>query len=118
MVEVFHLTEQLKQVIDQLHDIFFREEDAPSIHDKDFFLKMKEETAPIYTLLSEWEETCLAEVKLRNVQVHPHQIHATAENIELLILHSYYKDLRKRRYMEYYNSSHYVCNQILDGENQ
>lgn len=87
------------------------------MNDKPFFLKMKEETSSIYDLLATWEEQCLAEVKLRNLQVHPHQVHATAENIELLILHSYYKDLRKRKYMEYYNSSHYVCNQVLDSKN-
>ncbi len=113
---VFQLTKKMKQTIDELHDIFFRDEEAPSLNDKTFFLNMKEETSPMYELLKTWEDLTLKEVKSRTIKVHPHQVHATAENIELLILHSFYKDLRKRRYMEYYNSSHYVCNQILDSE--
>lgn len=118
MEDVFQLTKQLKQAIDRLHDIFFREGEAPSMNDKEFFLKMKEETADIYELLAIWEETSLAEVKAKSIVVHPHQINSTSENIELLILHSYYKDLRKRKYMEYYKSSHYVCEQLLESENK
>lgn len=114
MHDVFELTKQLKQTIDSLHDLFFREGEPPSINDKAFFLQMKEETSPMYQLLATWEEVALAEVKARNIQVHPHQVNSTVENIELLILHSYYKDIRKRKYMEYYVSSHYVCNQLLD----
>lgn len=113
MEDIFQLTKKIKHTIDQLSDVFFREGEPPSMNDKTFFLQMKEETASMYELLKQWEEQALQEVKLRNIDVHPHQVHATAENIELLILHSYYKDIRKRRYMEYHNSSHYVCNQVL-----
>lgn len=118
MHNVVTLTKDLKEMIDTLHDLFFREGEKPSINDKDFFLQMKEETAPMYQLLAKWEEDALAEVKARNVQVHPHQVNSTVENIELLILHSYYKDIRKRKYMEYYYSTHYVCNQLLDSNTQ
>ncbi len=114
MHNVFELTEQLKQTVDTLHDLFFREGERPSMNDKPFFLQMKEETKPMYELLATWEETALAEVKARKIQIHPHQVHSTVENVELLILHSYYKDIRKRTYMEYYFSTHYVCNQLLD----
>lgn len=114
MHDIFDVTKQLKEIVDQLHDVFLREGDRPEISDKAFFLQMKAETAPMYETLAIWEELALAEVKARNVQVHPHQVNSTVENVELLILHSYYKDLRKRKYMEYYFSTHYVCNQLLD----
>jgi len=107
-------TKQLKKYLDILKHKFEENNPPEHISDKDFFLKMKEETAPIYALLEEWEEEALTFVKNRLVNVHPQQIISTKENIELIILHSYYIDARKRRYMELNQSSHYIFNQILN----
>lgn len=78
-----------------------------------FFLKMKEETAPIYQLLEQWEEEALRLIKERCMSVHPHQVMSTKENIEMILLHSYYIDVRRKRYMELQQSSQYICDQIL-----
>lgn len=106
-------TKQLIQYLDILRDKFEENNPPKHISDKKFFLKMKEETAPIYELLEQWEESALSFVKNREVNVHPHQIISTKENIELILLHSYYIDVRRRRYMEINQSSHYIFEQIL-----
>lgn len=106
-------TEQLKKYLDFLQNIFEKNEPPEHISDKKFFLNMKEETAPIYELLEEWEQSALSFVQNRRVNVHPQQIISTKENIELILLHSYYIDIRKRRYMEFNQSSHYILDQIL-----
>lgn len=111
-MELILQTELLKNHLDQLKEVFEANQPPESIRDKHFFLQMKESTKPIYDLLEEWEEKALAFVKDRKVNVHPHQIVSTRENMELLILHSYYVDVRKRRYMELNHSSHYILDQL------
>lgn len=106
-------TEQLKQYLDILKEKFEENKPPKHISDKEFFLKMKEETSPIYDLLEEWEDAALAFVKNRQINVHPHQIISTKENMELILLHSYYIDVRRRKYMEINQSSHYIFDQIL-----
>lgn len=112
-MELKFQTELLKKHLDQLKDIYEANEPPESVNDKHFFLQMKESTAPIYDLLEKWEEQALEFVKTRKVNVHPHQILSTKENIELLILHSYYVDIRRKRYMELNHSSHYIFDQLL-----
>lgn len=106
-------TEQLKQHLEVLKDRFEDNKPPASMSDKHFFLKMKEETSPIYNLLEQWEEDTLQLVKNREINVHPHQVASTRENMELLLLHSYYVDARRKRYMELNHSCHYIFDQLL-----
>src|SRR5690625_3656037 len=101
-------TEQLKNYLDHLQKKFEENNPPEHISDKKFFLKMKEETSPIFELLNLWEENALAFVKNKEVNVHPQQIISTKENVELIIMHSFYIDIRKRQYMEINKSSHYI----------
>lgn len=112
-MELKFQTELLKHHLEQLKEIYEANEPPENVSDKHFFLKMKESTGPIYDLLEEWEKQALALVKTRKVNVHPHQITSTRENMELLILHSYYVDARRKRYMELNHSSHYIFDQLL-----
>lgn len=112
-MELTFQTELLKGHLDQLKEMYEANEPPESMNDKHFFLHMKESTQPIYDLLEEWEEEALAFVKKRKVNVHPHQIASTRENMELLILHSYYVDARRKRYMELNHSCHYIFDQLL-----
>lgn len=106
-------TKLLKDHLEQLREIFEANQPPESVSDKQFFLKMKDSTSPIYDLLEEWEEQALSFVQERKVNVHPHQITSTRENMELLILHSYYVDARRKRYMELNHSCHYIFDQLL-----
>lgn len=84
--------------------------------DKEFFNFVKKETDPMFDLLHVWEEAALSHIKKQNVSLHPKQIDATIDNIKTLILHSYYIDVRKRRYMEIYKSCEYILNLLLKEE--
>jgi len=103
----------LKQHINSLKKKFLLNEPPESINDHDFFNEMKEETKPIFNLLEQWEVDVQSYLKNYQSKVYPHQIEATKENIKLLILHSYYIDIRKRFYMEYYQSIIYVLDSLL-----
>lgn len=110
------LIEITKQLINHIHflkDQFFVKQLEQD--EREYFAQVKKETEPIFSLLKNWEEKSLQYVKQTKSVVHFKQINATKENIELMIIHAYFKDMRKRRFMEYYNSSLYVLQQ-LEGE--
>lgn len=113
MMELDRKTRKIKKHLDRLKNMYEQNEAPDSMSDNEFFLSMKEETTPIYDLLSKWEDSALEAVKKGNINVHPHQVVSTKENIELLLLHSYYVDIRRKRYMELNHSSHYILDKLL-----
>jgi len=110
------LEEKTKKLIffmNKLRKIFENDGEPQDMNDHKFFAIVKKETTPIFSLLQEWESDATFFVSNNDSKVFFPQIIATKENIEVLILHSYYKDLRKRLYMERYNSVLYVLENLL-----
>lgn len=114
-MELKNQTEKLKQHLNYLKEIYERNEPPKDRKDKQFFQMVKDETLPVYELLEQWENNTLKVVKERKVNVHPHQVTSTRENMELLLMHSYYIDVRRKRYMELNNSIHYILDQLIRG---
>ncbi|MFC4404388.1 DUF1798 family protein [Gracilibacillus xinjiangensis] len=98
----------LEQILDQLKDRYLTNERPENKRDPQFFQVVKERTNPIFEQIDEWYSSALLFIKKREVQVHPQQLQSTEENLKLLLLHSYYIDVRKKRYMELYQSVKYV----------
>ena len=73
---------------------------------------MKQEVDPVLDLLDEWEQGSLKLIDNGATSLHPQQIDSTRENMRTLLLHSYYKDVRKRRFMEMYKSCYYIFKQL------
>lgn len=114
MKKLANQTRTLKQELDRLKDYYINHDAPENKSDKDYFLMVKNETTPIYQALEEWEEEALSVVKQRKADVHPQQIVSTKENMELLLMHSYYIDIMRKRYMELNHSVHYVFDQLLN----
>lgn len=106
-------TKELRKHLLQLKERFENTEPPENRRDRDFFQMVKDETTPIYQLLEAWEENTLHIVKQRKVNVHPQQVTSTRENMELLLMHSYFFDARRKRYMELYNSILYILDQLI-----
>ncbi|ELK45298.1 YppE family protein [Halobacillus sp. ACCC02827] len=106
-------TEEMKEMIDQLHQKFLNTEGPVDRRSHEFFQMVKKETAPLFDLTSNWMAAAEAFVKNRNSSVHPNQVKSTHENVEMIILHSYYLDVERKRYKELYQSSHYVLDMLL-----
>ena len=113
---VYDLTNQLREELEYLKNRYFSHEKPENKRDRDFFTFVKEQTTPKYKVIKQWEKEALEHVKQRSIQVHPQQIVSTSENLELLLMHSYYIDARKKRYMELYKSVHYVFDLILTND--
>ncbi len=107
-------TEKLKINLVRLKNRFENTAPPENRRDRDFFQMVKNETTPVYEALEKWEEAALILVKERRVNVHPQQITATRENMELILKHSYFIDSRRKRYMELYHSVIYVFDQIIN----
>ncbi|QHS22551.1 DUF1798 family protein [Virgibacillus sp. MSP4-1] len=80
--------------------------------DREEFERIKKETAPIFELINHWEKEVNDHIATLNVM--PNQVENTKDNMELLLLHSYYIDVRRKRFMELYHSIDYVMNRILN----
>lgn len=113
-MNVKEITIKLKLDLEKLKYRFQNSEPPEDRKDRDYFQRVKEETTPVYQFIAEWEEKALIVVKERKANVHPNQVVSTRENMELLLMHSYYMDTRKKRYMELYRSILYVFDLLLD----
>ncbi|MEN2766210.1 DUF1798 family protein [Ornithinibacillus xuwenensis] len=112
-MELVNYTYKLKEYLQMLREEFEKNNPPEDRKDKKFFQMVKQNTLPIYDLLEKWEELALKVVKERKISVHPNQITSTRENMELLLMHSYYIDVRRKRYMELNQSVSYVLDQLL-----
>lgn len=110
---LYSKTITLQNHLYQLQERFETSQPPSSPNDRDFFNYMKKETKPIYELLKIWQQDTLSYIKKNKSMLYPQQITATVENIEMIILHSYYIDIRRRFYMEYFNSTIYILEQLL-----
>jgi len=113
MDDVRMQTQQLKKYVTRLERRYKTGSPPENRKDRQFFLKVKEETAPIYQLLEEWEKDALKLVKERKINVHPQQVTSTKENMELTLMHSYYIDVKEKQFMELHNSIIYIFDQLL-----
>lgn len=111
MGETRRQTEQLLQYLDACHKRFLKGKKPE--RDRSFFEMVKKETNPIFALLNEWEKNVLGLIDQSLTTLYPQQIHATTENMQAVIIQSYYKDIRKRRFIESYKSCYYIFRQLV-----
>lgn len=108
------ITEELLRNLTTLK-IQYEKNTAPeNKKDKAYFEYVKKETTPIFDRLEKWEKEALTMTKERKINVHPQQIASTKENMELLLMHSFYMDVRRKRYMELYKSIRFIFDQIIE----
>src|SRR5699024_12649647 len=100
-------TYKLKDELDRLKDYYLTHEPPESKNDKPFFMMVKETLEPIYQALEKWEEDALHSAKQRQTNVHPQQITSTKENMDMLLMHSYYIYVKLTRKIELNNHISY-----------
>lgn len=113
-MDVKQITLELKTDLARLKHRYETSEKPQNKRDRDFFQFVKQETTPLYEKIHLWEELASAFVKRREAKVHPQQVASTTENMELLLLNSYYIDAKRNRYMDLYQSVLYVFDALLD----
>lgn len=112
-MDLLEQTQQFKEHVNKMKEKYEQNNPPEDRRDKEFFLQVKKYTAPIYELLDEWEDKTLQVVKERKVNVHPQQVTSTKENMGLLLMHSFYIDVKRKRYMELNHSVHFILDQLL-----
>ncbi|WP_054753104.1 DUF1798 family protein [Piscibacillus salipiscarius] len=110
------LTRELKdQDVEEIHDRYFYDRKFDRKNYDDFNL-MKEEATPIFEKIEKWEDD--ANDLVHKLPIFPNQIKNTKDNLEIMILHSYFNDVRKKRFVELYQSVKYNLNLILDEQQE
>lgn len=118
-MSIIKLTKDLKCEVEKLNTLYEAPVEAVDRTDRMFFERMKAETEPKYELIKQWENSALAkgEEDIEFIGVYPHQIQATKDIFEILIIHSYYKDVDRNKYKEISQSCLYVFDQLLRAVN-
>ncbi|WP_226034724.1 DUF1798 family protein [Aquibacillus saliphilus] len=116
-MELQNKTIELTKHLDKLKSHYLNNDKPENKKDRDLFTFIKQQTTPVYHLIQEWEVEATSFVKQRDVSVHPQQVVSTSENMELLLMHSYYIDVKKKRYMELNHSVLYVFDLLLNDIN-
>jgi len=112
MKDLYFYTEKLLEEVNQCQDRFLSG-DKPE-KNREFFNAIRKEADETFNLLDGWVKQATVLVEQKEIKVlHLQQIEATKENVESLVLHSYYKDTRKRRFIEIYKSCYYIFAQVL-----
>lgn len=110
---------RLKQITTSLIDYVelleqtFNQNEEVSIQSRSAFEYVKKETEPIFSTLENWEKLTIAEINKGQLMMPITIIESTVDNMKAFIMHSYYKDVRKRRYMEIKRSILYVFRLLL-----
>ncbi|PKR78816.1 DUF1798 domain-containing protein [Halalkalibacillus sediminis] len=116
MEEFLRLTTELKNNI--LEDSIDRYLNGKKYDRKnhDDFEEIKEITIPLFERIEKWETD--AQSIVHQIPLFPNQIENTKDNLEILMLHSFFHDVRKKRFMELYHSVLYNLDIILDQTNK
>lgn len=84
-------------------------------YDPDFFGEVKPYADKVHITLDTWRELTLEWIKEEKPKyLYQLQIDTAIENIELLVVQSFYKDTREKRAKEMYQSIVYTLTAILD----
>lgn len=105
-------TKQLIEALTSLEEIYRSEVDVE--RSREFFNEIKPEVEVYLSLLEKWGEMARQLSVVGEIQVFPQQIDATVDNMKALIMHSFYKDVRKRRYMEIKQACYYIFMQSME----
>src|SRR5690625_4504067 len=113
MIELQLLTKKLKGELASLKRKLESDEGKKNERDRHYFEYVKADSSFLFELIEQWYELTVKFIDHHKSSIYEKQVRATKENFELLILHSYYKDVRKRRYIELNRSCRYVFDQLL-----
>ena len=105
-MDINEMTDYLLQVLEEGKERFLTSEKPET--DRAFFQMVKANADPVFNLLDKWADGMYERIQKGNSELHQPQIDATKDNMESFVLHSFYKDTRKRRFMEIYKSCHYI----------
>src|SRR5699024_3859619 len=114
MKDYIYKTKKLIHALDLLEEKYRSETDVD--RSRTYFNKIKPEAETYLKLLEEWGELAHPLSTKGLLAIFPQQIDATIDHMRVLIMRSYYKDVRKRSYMEMKQSCYYVFTQSIHGK--
>ncbi len=83
-------------------------------YEPDFFGEVKPYVDEFYPKKDEWQELCKQWIKEEKPKyIAPNQIDSTEENLNNVVLQSFYKDTKVKRFKQMYQANKYVLESIL-----
>jgi len=104
------------ETIDQIKQACFiryqQETPQAKLNDREAFNVIKREVTPQFQLLEQWEDALLTDIKTHALSIHPSLVQSTRENMELIIMHSFYHDTDVKRFNELVKSVDVVIDMV------
>ncbi|GEM04281.1 hypothetical protein HMI01_12690 [Halolactibacillus miurensis] len=111
-MSVLSQTETIDQ-IKQACFIRYQTDKLPAkLNDREAFNVIKEEVTPQFQLMEQWEDQLLSDIKTHALSIHPSLVQSTRENMELIIMHSFYHDTDEKRFHELVKSVDVVLDMV------
>jgi len=110
---LYTLSKQLVNYTVQLEKIFKDSSIQPE-NNEQFFSFVKKETEDMFKDLETWERLLQYFQAQGNTIIFQPMLESAIDNMKALIMHSYYKDVRRRRYMEIKRSCVYTFRFVLE----
>lgn len=108
------LIERCNQSLNRMEDVQ-REDD----YEADFYNEVKPYVDEVMVITDRWMQLANDWIKRENPKhLHPNQIDATHENIQLISIQGFYKDTKSRRFKAMYESVIYILDSIIKKVNE
>lgn len=112
-MSVLSQTKTIDQIKQACFSRYNEKEASVKLNDREAFKHIQKEVTPHFFLLEEWEKTILSDIRARALPIHPSLIQSTRENMELIIMHSFYHDTTDARFNELVKSVDVVFDMVI-----
>lgn len=113
ILTVINHTKKIIAIKDTLYLVYHDSDIQKNEDPHAFFNEVKAATTPLFDDVMEWEEITLKAIKDQTLKLHPNLINSTRENLELVIMHAYYKDVDEARFQSLMQSIDYVIELVM-----
>src|SRR5690625_219055 len=110
--DMYRLTKDLISRLDYLQTLF-DDKTRDINHSEPYFRFVKEDSQEVFKTLNQWEKLVLDAIDSGSISIPQQLIESTIDNMNAFIMHSYYQDIRRRKYIEMKKSCLYVFHLVL-----
>lgn len=114
-INLIKSSQHLLELLQESKERFKSFQEKPEKSEAYFYNQVKPNFEMMKDKSNVWEQLALEWIKKEKPKyIHPSQIESAVENVEQVILQSFYKDINKQRFNNLHHSVEYLLNNIMN----
>lgn len=114
-INLIKSSQHLLELLQESKQRFESFQEKPEKTESYFYDQVKPNFEMMKDKLNVWEQLALEWIQKKKPKyIHPSQIESAMENVEQVVLQSFYKDINKQRFTNLHHSVEYLLNNIMD----